>query len=106
MKFVIEHINGNHKASRRFRRQLTLTANSYNQGREDFTELFNFLTSSFGPSLDINTLDTLKTSDFTKAVQWSWVIEPRYDQHRFFFRDDKQLAFIKLKYGQCETHWD
>jgi hypothetical protein len=107
MRLVLEDIHGNSKVSylggwTLQGKQITISPKSYTEGRESFTELYDFFTQKLGPSVDIHTLETLKPRILTA---WTYQLDSKYDSHRFFVKDQKDLVLFLLTYGEHLTSW-
>lgn len=107
MELVLEDIHGNSKVSSLGGwslqgKQITVLARSYSASREGFTELYNFFSQALGHSVDVHTLETLK---LRLPVAWTYQIDSKYSNHRFFVKDKTDLTLFLLKYGERLTSW-
>lgn len=107
MRLVLEDIHGNSKVAYLGGwliqgKQITISPRSYSEGRETFTELYDFFTQALGPSVDIHTLDTLKPCIITS---WTYQLDSKYGSHRFFIKDQENLTLFLLKYSNQLTGW-
>lgn len=104
MRLIVENIHGNSKVSELggwlWGRQIMIVPRSHREGQEYFTELYNFFTHSLGPSVDVQTLNTLYPQPQAK---WCYQLEPKYSNHRFFVKDAKDLSWFHLKYSQDQA---
>jgi hypothetical protein len=100
MKLVVEHIHGNSKASGKYSKQITIAALGWNNNKKFFAELYDFFTTTYGQSVDIDTQDLLNLKQ-----SWSYQLEAKYCQHRFFISSREQESFFLLKYGDKLTSW-
>ena len=106
MKLILEHIHGNSTVSELggwvCGKQITITHSSHWNARDHFSELYSFFCESLGPSVDVQTLKTLRPCPHTS---WTYQIDSRYSQHRFFVREQKNLDWFLLKYSDKLTCW-
>jgi hypothetical protein len=100
MKLVVEHIHGNSKASGKYRKQITIASSGWSDNKKFFAELYGFFTTTYGHSVDIDTQDLLNL-----AQSWSYQLEAKNYQHRFFISNREQESFFLLKYGDKLTSW-
>jgi len=107
MKLVLEEIHGNSKVSDMGGwilqgRQITVSPKLYGESRDHFSELFNFFTETLGHSVDIHTLETLNPRP---ATIWTYQIESKYGNHRFFIKNRADLDWFLLKYSHTLDRW-
>jgi hypothetical protein len=100
MKLVVEHIHGNSKASGKYRKQITIASSGWSDNKKFFAELYGFFITTYGHSVDIDTQDLLNLKQ-----SWSYQLETKYYQHRFFISSREQELFFLLKYGDKLTSW-
>jgi hypothetical protein len=106
MRLVLESVHGNSKVASLnegyiWGKQITISPRNYKEGREHFTELFNFFTTTLGGSFDIQTTETIYPHPRAK---WTYQIEPKYGNHKFFVKDKKDLDWFLLKYSHFLTN--
>jgi hypothetical protein len=103
---MLEDIHGNSKPAKLggwlWGKRITISPNSYDEGRKNFTELHDFFTQSFGPGIDIQTLETLNPRPL---CNWIYQIESKYGNHRFFVKERKDLDWFLLKYNDKLNNW-
>ena len=106
MKLILENIHGNSTVSELgdwlWGKQITIVPNTHGDARDHFSELYCFFCESLGPSVDIQTLKTLRLRPHTS---WTYQIESRYSQHRFFVKDHENLDWFLIKYSDKLTRW-
>ena len=104
MRLHVENIHGNSKVADLggwlWGRQIIISPKSYREGREHFSELYNFFTQTLGPSIDIQTLETLYPQP---RLSWTYQIESKFGNHRFFVKESKDLDWFLLKYSDKLT---
>jgi hypothetical protein len=107
MRLILEGIHGNSKVADlggwyMGGKQIVICPVSHREGREHFSELYNFFTQALGPSIDIQTLETLT---LRPPVTWCYQVDNKGAQHRFFVKNQKDLDWFLLKYSNKLTRW-
>jgi len=104
VKLILEDVHGNLKAadSYLFGKRITVVTGSWYDNRVSFTELHSFFTQALGPTLDIDTEQVL----YPRPKQiWTYQLDHKHGQHRFFVKDRKCLDWFLLKYSDVLTRW-
>lgn len=100
MKLVVEDIHGNSKASGKYKKQITFGSTGWRDNKKFFAELYGFFSSTYGQSVDIDTQDLLNLKQ-----SWSYQLDAKRYQHRFFISNSEQMSFFLLKYSDRLTSW-
>lgn len=104
MQLILDDIRANSKAWDAYYsgKRITIVTGSWFQNRESFTELHNFFTQSLGPTLDLDAEQLM----YPKIKQvWTYQIDNKHGQHRFFVKSKEHLDWFLLKYSDTLTRW-